>query len=138
MEKFIAYTDGSCDNLDPKRPGGSAYIIFNEDKSLFRKASKGFIGTTNNRMELLAIISVVNALPKGSVVTIYTDSQYCIKTINSKKPKMNLDLVNKYHQIASKLKKVSFEWVRGHNGNIWNEECDRMANGEYQKIKGTY
>lgn len=138
MEKFIAYTDGSCDNLDPKRPGGSAYIIFNEDKSLFRKASKGFIGTTNNRMELLAIISVVNALPKGSEVKIYTDSQYCIKTINSKKPKMNLDLVNKYHQIASKLKKVSFEWVRGHNGNIWNEECDRMANGEYQKIKETY
>ena len=138
MERFIAYTDGSCDNLDPKRPGGSAYIIFNEDKSLFRKASKGFIGTTNNRMELLAIISVVNALPKGSEVTIYTDSQYCIKAINSKKPKMNLDLVNKYHQIASKLKKVSFEWVRGHNGNIWNEECDRMANGEYQKIKETY
>lgn len=138
MEKFIAYTDGSCDNLYPKRPGGSAYIILNEDKSLFRKASKGFIGTTNNRMELLAIISVVNALPKGSEVTIYTDSQYCIKAINSKKPKMNLDLVNKYHQIASKLKKVSFEWVRGHNGNIWNEECDRMANGEYQKIKETY
>ena len=138
MEKFIAYTDGSCDNLDVKRPGGSAYIIFNDDKSLFRKASKGFMGTTNNRMELLAIISVVNALPKGSEVTIFTDSQYCIKAINSKKPKMNLDLVNKYHQIASKLKKVSFEWVRGHNGNIWNEECDRMANGEYQKIKETY
>ena len=138
MEKFIAYTDGSCDNLDPKRPGGAAYIIFNEDMKLFRKASKGFCGTTNNRMEFLAIISVVNALPKGSEVTIFTDSQYCIKTIHSKKPKMNLDLVNKYHQIASKLKKVSFEWVRGHDGNIWNEECDRMANGEYQKIKESY
>lgn len=138
MDKFIAYTDGSCDNLDPKRPGGAAYIIFNEDMTLFRKASKGFCGTTNNRMELLAIISVVNALPKGSEVTIYTDSQYCITTLKAKKPKMNLDLVGKYHQIAGKLAKVTFEWVRGHNGNMWNEECDRMANGEYQKMKGIF
>jgi ribonuclease HI len=127
MDKFIAYTDGSCDNLDPKRPGGAAYIIFNEDMTLFRKASKGFCGTTNNRMELLAIISVVNALPKGSEVTIYTDSQYCITTLKAKKPKMNLDLVGKYHQIAGKLAKVTFEWVKGHAGDKYNEMCDSIA-----------
>jgi ribonuclease HI len=135
MSKFTAYTDGSCDNLNAKRPGGSAYIILNEDGSLFKKASKGFLGTTNNRMELLAIISVVNSLPKSSEVTIYTDSQYCIATLKAKKPKKNLDLVQKYHSIAGKLASVTFEWVRGHKGNFWNEECDRMANGEYQKLK---
>ena len=119
MSKFTAYTDGSCDNLRPKRPGGSAYIILNEDGSLYKKASKGFIGTTNNRMELLAIISVVNSLPKDSKVTIYTDSQYCITTLNSKKPKKNLDLVQKYHSVVGKLAMVTFEWVRGHSGNFW-------------------
>lgn len=135
MGKFIAYTDGSCDNLNPKRPGGSAYIIFNEDMTLYKKASKGFLDTTNNRMELLAIISVVNSLPKGSEVTIYTDSQYCILACKSKRPKKNVSLVEKYHQLAGKLSSVKFEWVKGHAGNVYNEECDRMANSEYQKLR---
>lgn len=134
MAKFIAYTDGSCDNLHPKRPGGAAYIIFNEDKSLFKKASKGFLNTTNNRMELLAIISVVNSIPKNSSVTIYTDSQYCILACKSKKPKKNKDLVDLFHRLEGKLSSIKFEWVRGHAGNIYNEECDRMANGEYRKM----
>lgn len=135
MGNFIAYTDGSCDNLHPNRPGGSAYIIFNEDGTLFKKASKGFMNTTNNRMELLAIISVLFSLPKGSSVKIYTDSQYCIKAVKSSNSKKNLDLLRKYHEITLGLCSVNFEWVRGHNGNVWNEECDRMANGEYQKLK---
>lgn len=135
MGKYIAYTDGSCDNLDPKRPGGSAYIIFNEDMTLYKKASKGFLGTTNNRMELLAIISVVNSIPKGSEVTIYTDSKYCILSLVSKKRKKNIDLVEKFHQLAGKLSIINFVWVKGHNGNIYNEECDRMANAEFQKLR---
>lgn len=134
MAKFIAYTDGSCDNLNPKRPGGAAYIIFNEDKSLYKKASKGFLNTTNNRMELLAIISVVNSIPKNSSVTIYTDSQYCILACKSKKPKKNKDLVDLFHRLEGKLSSIEFVWVRGHAGNVYNEECDRMANGEYRKM----
>ena len=134
MEKFIAYTDGSCDNRHPKRPGGSAYIIFNEDKSLYKKASKGFLNTTNNRMELLAIISVVNSIPKNSSVTIYTDSQYCILACKSKNPKKNKDLVDLFHRLEGKLFSIEFVWVRGHAGNVYNEECDRMANGEYRKM----
>jgi ribonuclease HI len=134
MEKYIAYTDGSCDNLHPRRPGGAAYIIFKEDGSLYKKTSKGFLNTTNNRMELLAIISVVNSLPKGSSVTIYTDSNYCILACKSKKPKKNKDLVELYHRLAGKLSSIEFHWVKGHAGNIYNEECDRMANGEYRKM----
>ena len=134
MEKYVAYTDGSCDNLHPKRPGGAAYIIFNKDGSLYKKASKGFLNTTNNRMELLAIISVVNALPKDSSVTIYTDSNYCILACKSAKPKKNKDLVELYHRLAGKLSSINFKWVKGHSGNVYNEECDRMANGEYRKM----
>ena len=133
--RYIAYTDGSCDNINPRKPGGAAYIIFNEDGTMFKKASKGFMNTTNNRMELLAIISVINSIPKGSSVIIYTDSQYCIKTLKSRKPKKNLDLIRKYHELILNIGNVEFEWVKGHNGNVWNEECDRMANGEYQKLK---
>jgi ribonuclease HI len=133
--KYIAYTDGSCDNLNPKRPGGSAYIIFNEDGTEYKRASKGFMGTTNNRMELLAIISVVNSVPEGSEVEINTDSQYCILACKSKKPKKNIDLVNMYKRIASRHRSIRFNWVKGHNGNRWNEECDRMANGEYQLMR---
>lgn len=135
MGKYIAYTDGSCDNKSPKRPGGAAYIIFNDDMTLYKKSSKGFLNTTNNRMELLAIISVVNALPKNSSVTIHTDSQYCILACKSKRPKKNIDLVNLYHRLEGKLEEIKFNWVKGHTGNIYNEECDRMANGEYQKLR---
>lgn len=134
MEKFEAYTDGSCDNLNPKRPGGAAYIIFKEDKTIYKKASKGFLNTTNNRMELLAIISVINSLPKNSSVTIFTDSQYCILACKSKNPKKNRDLVGLYHRLAGKLYEIKFEWVKGHAGNIYNEECDRMANSEYRNL----
>ena len=133
-QQFIAYTDGSGDNLNPHRPGGSAYIILDSDGNVVKKKSKGFMGVTNNKMELLAIVSVVNSLPSNTTVTIHTDSQYCILAINSKRPQKNLNLLAMFHRIvAEKHLKVSFNWVRGHSGNKYNEECDRMANEEYKK-----
>lgn len=135
MAKFIAYTDGSCDNLSQRKPGGAAYVILDEKGELYKKASKGFLGTTNNRMELLAIVSVVNSLPKNSEVVIYTDSQYCITALTSKKPKKNLDLIRRFHSICDLNILVEFEWVKGHNGVFYNEMCDKMANSEYQKLK---
>lgn len=134
-QNFTAYTDGSADNKNPQRPGGAAYIILNNDGSFYRKNSKGFLNTTNNRMELLAIISVVNAIPCNSSVTIYTDSQYCIKAVRIKSPEKNADQLSTYHKIVStKQLNVSFKWVKGHNGNKYNEECDKMARGEYSKM----
>lgn len=132
--EFTAYTDGSCDNLNPRRPGGSAYVILDSEGKIYRQASKGFISTTNNRMEMIAIISVVNAVPRNSSLTIYTDSQYCILALKSKKPKKNIDLVQKFHALCEKLSDIKFEWVKGHNGNYYNEMCDRMANAEYRKL----
>ena len=62
--KYEAYTDGSCDNLSPYGEGGSAYIIL-KDGIIIKESKKGFVGTTNNRMEMLAIISAVNPFQKG-------------------------------------------------------------------------
>jgi ribonuclease HI len=134
-ELFIAFSDGSCDNLNPLRPGGSAYIILDTDGNVIKKMSKGFMHTTSNRMELLAIISIVNSLPEFSFVTINTDSEYCIKALLSNQPKANLDLIRKYYDIRNKKDiTVYLHHVKGHAGNKYNELCDQMARGEYVKM----
>ena len=138
MSSYSAFTDGSSDNKNPLRPGGSAYIIFDSQGNEVKRASKGFKNTSNNRMEILAIISVVNSLPYGSSVTIYSDSQYSINVLSGRwQASMNLDQVALYRRlVAERNIKVTFEWVRGHNGDEWNELCDQMARGEYQKMLG--
>ena len=134
-QEFIAYTDGSCDNLNPARPGGAAYIIMDTEGNIIKRNSKGFKNTTNNRMEMLAIISVVNSLPNNSFVTINTDSEYCIKALLSNQPKANLDLINKYYSLRQqKYVTVFLHHVKGHSGNRYNEECDKMARSEYSKM----
>lgn len=134
-QEFIAYSDGSCDNLNPSRPGGAAYIIMDLEGNIIKKKSKGFKNTTNNRMELLAIISIVNSMPNNSFVTINTDSEYCIKALLSKQPKANLDLINKYYSLRQqKYITVFLHHVKGHSGNQYNEECDKMARSEYSKM----
>lgn len=132
---YIASTDGSCDNLHPQRPGGAAYIILDKDGREIKRASKGFTGTSNNRMEILAIMSVVNFLPKDSSVTIYSDSQYSINVLNGRwSPVKNLDQIKRYRSIcASKNLKVDLKWVKGHSGNDNNEDCDKMARMECRK-----
>lgn len=65
--KYEAYTDGSCDNISPYGEGGSAYIIL-KDGVIIKESKKGFVGTTNNRMEMLAIISAVKSVPKGALL----------------------------------------------------------------------
>lgn len=138
-KKYIAYTDGSCDNLSPYGEGGSAYILLNGDGSFECSGSKGFVGTTNNRMEMLAIISAVCQTPKQSELIVYTDSQYCITAFtNVKKPKRNLDLINLYHHSVSGLKSVEFRWVKGHSGNEYNEKVDKMAFDAYMSMIEKY
>lgn len=135
MKQFMAWSDGSCDNLNPLRPGGAAYIIFDKYGKEIKRASKGFMGTSNNRMENLAVISIVNSLPEKSAVTIHTDSQYCIKAFTGKNPKANLDQIALYKKIVfDKHIFVTFKWIRGHDGNEYNELCDRMARREYSKM----
>lgn len=136
---FTAWTDGSCDNRNPLRPGGAAYIIFDNSGNEIKRNSKGFVGTSNNRMEILAIMSVVNFLPNNSKVTIHSDSQYSINVLSGKwKASENLDQIKRYNQIClTKNIKVNYVWIKGHSGNPYNELCDTMARKEYNNMRKT-
>ena len=134
---YDCYTDGSCNNLSANKEGGAAYLILLNGKEILRR-SKALIHTTNNRAEMLAIISAVKRCPIGAVIVIHTDSKYAIFSFGHRKrisdSVKNSDLIHLYRKEAAQ-KKVTFEWVKGHNGDRYNEIVDSMANGEYNKMK---
>lgn len=127
---FVAYTDGSCWNLDPNRCGGSAYVVLDSCGNVFKATHKGFAGTSNNRMEMLAIISAVASVPQGSSIVVMTDSQYAIRAFTYG-GSANNDLIELYNKFSAS-RDVSLEWVRGHNGTPLNEWCDHWAGVEYR------
>lgn len=134
---YDCYTDGSCNNLSPNKEGGAAYIVLLGGKEIVRK-SRALARTTNNRAEMLAIISAVNFCPIGAEIVVHTDSKYSIFSFITrkrvKKETKNADLIHLYRKVAAQ-KHVTFEWVKGHDGNEYNEIADQMANGEYKKMK---
>lgn len=134
---YECYTDGSCNNLSANKEGGAAYLILLNGKEILRR-SKALIHTTNNRAEMLAIISAVKRCPIGADIVIHTDSKYAIFSFGHRKrisdSIKNSDLIHLYRKEAAQ-KKVTFEWVKGHNGDRYNEIVDSMANGEYNKMK---
>lgn len=134
---YDCYTDGSCNNLSANKEGGAAYLILLNGKEILRR-SKALIHTTNNRAEMLAIISAVKRCPIGADIVIHTDSKYAIFSFGHRKRisdiVKNSDLIHLYRKEAAQ-KKVTFEWVKGHNGDRYNEIVDSMANGEYNKMK---
>lgn len=135
---YVCYTDGSCDNCSLTKAGGSAYIIL-KDGEIVKIKSHGQLSTTNNRMELLAIISAVNSCPSGAYVDVYTDSQYCILVLSKDvKPKRNPDLYELYKKCAAHVAGVRFHWVKGHDGNKYNEMADELAYGAYCEICDLY
>ncbi len=117
------YTDGSC--LRNPGPGGWAAIIM--DGVDTKRISGGDPRTTNNRMELMAAIQGLAALPPGSPVAIHSDSEYLVKTmtLNWKRNKNN-DLWDKLDLLSGE-RQVTWEWVRAHVGHPYNEEADRLA-----------
>lgn len=127
--KYTASTDGSCNNNSTERVGGSSYVIL-QSGNIIKSAACSFTGTTNNRMELLAIVSVVNWLPERSEVVIHSDSQYSINALSGRvTPKTkNPDLIIKFKKIVlEKHIKVDFSWVKGHNGDRMNGYADYLA-----------
>lgn len=134
---YDCYTDGSCNNLSANKEGGAAYLILLNGKEILRR-SKALIHTTNNRAEMLAIISAVKRCPIGADIVIHTDSKYAIFSFGHRKrisdSVKNSDLIHLYRKEAAQ-KKVTFELVKGHNGDRYNEIVDSMANGEYNKMK---
>ena len=141
MKKITLFSDGSA--LGNPGPGGYGVIL------RYGKNEKEIVGselhTTNNRMELLGVIEGLRALNEKCEVTIISDSSYVIKGINEwlsnwikkdfKKVK-NPDLWKEYIKV-SQGHKIDAIWVRGHDGHIENERCDKLARDEAQKAKDT-
>lgn len=134
MATLIMYTDGS--SRGNPGPGGYGTILKWGDKE--KELSQGFRRTTNNRMELMAVIAGLEALNKsGLEIIIYSDSQYVVKAVeqgwlknwiatNFKGGKKNRDLWTRYHDL-SKAHSIRFQWVKGHADNPFNNRCDKLA-----------
>ncbi len=120
------YTDGSCQG-NPGR-GGWAAIVVEEDQR--RVVSGQEDRTTNNRMELLAAIRGLDAVPKDTSVTVHSDSQYLVNTMTRNwKRKANQDLWARLDALTAG-RDVRWQWVRGHDGHPENEEADLIAGKE--------
>ena len=129
------YTDGS--SIGNPGPGGYGLIMEWVGKNLIKEFSKGFIETTNNRMELLAVIIGLELLKKdGFNVVVFSDSKYVVDAVKKKwlfewkknnfKKKKNVDLWKRF-LIVYKKHNVKFEWIKGHNNHPQNERCDYLA-----------
>lgn len=128
------YTDGSSRG----NPGRGGYGVILMAGDLRKELSQGYLRTTNNRMELMAVIAGLKALKKpGMNVTIYSDSQYVVKAVsegwlntwiktNFKGGKKNQDLWREYYEL-SQQHHIRFTWVRGHADNPYNNRCDELA-----------
>ena len=132
------YTDGACSG----NPGPGGYgVVLLDDSGRRRELSEGFQTTTNNRMELSAVIAALEALKRPCDVTLYSDSEYVVNAIKQgwlaqwqrkgwrkadKKPVMNIDL---WQRLLPKLEEhnIEFRWTKGHAGNPENERCDTLA-----------
>ena len=123
MSKFEIYTDGSCSGNHG--PGGWGVVLL-ENQNQY-DLSGGEAATTNNRMELTAVIRGLEATPEGSSSVINSDSQYIVNTMNlGWKRNANKDLWGALDSLV-KSRDVKFIWVKGHAGNTWNEKADRLA-----------
>ena len=135
FNKIHLYTDGS--SLGNPGPGGYGAIIEWVGKSYKKETSEGYRMTTNNRMELLAVIVGLETLKiQPMEVLVCSDSKYVIDSVQKKwvfgwekkgfKGKKNPDLWKRYLKIHRKHK-VDFQWIKGHNDHPQNEHCDRLA-----------
>lgn len=131
------YTDGACSG-NPGVGGWASVLLYGQNKKELYGNDKE---TTNNRMELTAVIEALKALKRPCNVTLYSDSKYVIDSINKdwvykweannwiksdRKLALNTDLWKELLALL-KVHRVKFVWVKGHNGNEYNERCDELA-----------
>jgi len=117
------YIDGSC--MGNPGPGGWAAILLRDGERLELKGSEP--QTTSNRMELMAAINGLAHVPEGEEVTVYSDSQYLVKTMKAgQRRKKNLDLWQQLDKL-SEARKVSWVWLQGHAGHPENEQAHQLA-----------
>ena len=138
------YSDGSC--IGNPGPGGWAAIILEKNKK--KEIFGGEKITTNNRMELTAVIKALNLIKNESKISIYSDSKYIINGItiwmknwkknnwktSNKKIVKNKDLWNLLDKICG-IHQVNWNWIKGHSGHELNERVDYLARAEAEKLK---
>ena len=145
MKTVTLYTDGACSG-NPGPGGWGAILIFGGHK---KELSGGEKSTTNNRMELTAVIRGLEALKEPCVVELYSDSKYVIDALEKgwargwrargwvkadKKPALNPDLWGRLLELCD-THTVKLHWVKGHADNPYNNRCDALAGGEWQRLK---
>jgi ribonuclease HI len=142
MDKIYIYTDGS--SMGNPGPGGWGVVMKFRDKT--KELSGGEKFTTNNRMELLAVIEALESVTVNKYpIEVYSDSKYVVDSISKgwvfnwvKKPnfggKKNEDLWRRFLKVYPNFN-VTLNWVKGHNGHPENERCDKLATTESLKFK---
>lgn len=124
---YTIWTDGGCAE-NPNGKGGYGIVIQNNATQVVTTIYEGFKSSTNNRMEVRAIIRALEEIPDGCTALIYSDSKYAIFTLNGEyKKKKNLDLWPIAESLLSRKSNVIFEWVKGHADNDNNNICDELA-----------
>ncbi|MCI8341743.1 MAG: ribonuclease HI [Firmicutes bacterium] len=137
MKKVDIYTDGACSG----NPGKGGYGVVLLYKGHRREISEGFVLTTNNRMEIMAVIKGLEALKEKCEVTLFSDSKYVVDAVekgwaekwekngwkkSSKEKALNIDLWKRLLALL-RFHSVKFVWVKGHADNVENEKCDELA-----------
>ncbi len=146
MKTVTLYTDGACSG-NPG-PGGWGAILQYRGHEL--ELSGGEDNTTNNRMELTAVIRGLQALKESCIVELYSDSKYVIDALekgwaaswrsrgwvkSDKKPALNPDLWETL-LLLTERHTLHYHWVKGHADNPYNNRCDQLAVAQWKKIKG--
>ncbi len=145
MKEIEIYTDGAC-SCNPGIGGWGAVLIY---KNYRKEISGSEKNTTNNRMELTAVIKALEMVKEPCIIKIFTDSKYVCDTIKNgwaenwrkngwiksdKKPALNSDLWEKLLDLLNQHK-TKINWVKGHSGHPENEICDKLATNEIKKLK---
>ena len=134
-KEIHVYTDGS--SRGNPGPGGYGIVMEQKGSNYFKEFSEGFRKTTNNRMELLAVVEALKKIKKDNQkIIVYTDSKYVVNSVEKKwvfawqknnfKKKKNIDL---WLEFLKEYKKhsVKLKWIKGHNDHPQNERCDSLA-----------
>lgn len=144
MPEVEIYTDGACSG----NPGAGGWGAILRYGSIEKELSGGAVDTTNNRMELTAVIEALKALKKPCNVTLYTDSRYVMdgvnewlpnwklngwRTSNKKTPVKNVDLWQLLESLIENHK-IKWIWVKGHNGHPENERVDKLAREQAKSV----
>ena len=147
MNPIEIYTDGACKG----NPGPGGWGVLLKAGGTERELFGGELATTNNRMELMAVIQALSALKRPCEVTLFLDSQYVLKGITewlpgwkakgwrtaSKQPVKNVELWQQLDALVQQGgHQIDWRWVRGHNGDPGNERADALANRGVDLVQG--